>query len=76
MATSSIKSKDRLEGASNFNAWMARVLNILEESDLDDLVTRVVEEPTTTQVRASFKKKQAKAKIVLGLETVHEFCPT
>ena len=62
MTTPSVKSEDRLEGASNFNAWKARVLNILEESDLDDLVTRVVEEPTTAQGRATFKKKQAKAK--------------
>ena len=65
MTTPSVKSEDRLEGASNFNAWKARVLNILEESDLDDLVTRVVEEPTTAQGRAAFKKKQAKAKRVI-----------
>ena len=65
MTTPSVKSEDRLEGASNFNAWKARVLNILEESDLDELVTRVVEDPTTTQVREKFKKKQAKAKQVI-----------
>ena len=65
MATPSVKSKDTLEGASNFNAWKYRVLNILEESDLDDLVTRVVEEPTTTQGRATFKKKKANAKRVI-----------
>ena len=53
MASSSIKSEDRLEGASNFNAWKARVLNILEESDLDDLDARVVEEPTTNHFRLS-----------------------
>ena len=39
-------------------------MNILEESDLDDLVTRAVEEPTTPQSRATFKK-QAKAKRVI-----------
>ena len=65
MTTPSVKSEDRLEGASNFNAWKARVLNILEESDLDELVTKVVEEPTTSQGRAAFKKKQAKAKRVI-----------
>ena len=65
MTTPLVKSEDRLEGTSNFNAWKARVLNILEESDLDDLVTRVVEEPTTAQGRATFKKKQAKAKRVI-----------
>ena len=58
-------SEDRIEEASNFNAWKARVLNILEERDLDDLVTRVVEETTTTQGRATFKKKQAKEKRII-----------
>ena len=65
MTTPSVKLEDRLEGASNFNAWKARVLNILEESDLNELVTRVIEEPTTTQGRAALKKKQAKAKRVI-----------
>ena len=61
MATPSIKPKR----ASYFNAWKARVLIILEESDLDDLVSRVVEEPTTAQGREAFKKKQAKEKRVI-----------
>ena len=65
MTTPSVKLEDRLEGASNFNAWKARVLNILEESDLDDLVTIFVEDPTTVQGRAAFKKKQAKEKRVI-----------
>ena len=42
----------------------ARVLNILQEIDLDDLVIRVVEEPTTNQGRATFKK-QAKEKRII-----------
>jgi hypothetical protein len=53
MASSSVKAEDRLEGASNFNAWKARVFNILEEGDLDELVTRVIEEPTSNTGRAS-----------------------
>ena len=57
MTTPSVKLEDRLEGALNFNAWKARVLNMLEERNLDDLVTRVVEEPNTAQGRATFKKK-------------------
>ena len=40
-------------------------MNILKESDLDNLVTRVVEEPTTTQGRETFKNKQAKEKRVI-----------
>jgi hypothetical protein len=65
MASSSVKEEDRLEGASNFNAWKARVLNILEEGDLDELVTRVMEEPTSNVGRATYKKRQAKAKRVI-----------
>ena len=36
--------------------------NILEENDLDDLVTRVVEEPTTSQGRETFKNNASQGK--------------
>jgi hypothetical protein len=64
MASSSVKAEDRLEGPSNFNAWKARVFNILEEGDLDELVTRVIE-PTSNAGREAYKKRQAKAKRVI-----------
>ena len=51
MTSISVKPEDRLEGASNFNVWKAKVLNILEEYDLDNFVTSVVEEPTTNAGR-------------------------
>ena len=31
--------EDRLEGTSNFNTWKARVLNILEEHNLNGYVS-------------------------------------
>jgi hypothetical protein len=65
MASYSVKAEDRLEGASKFNAWKVGVFNILEESDLDELVTRVMEEPTSNAGRAAYKKWQAKAKGVI-----------
>ena len=65
MASSSVEAKDRLEGASNFNAWKASVFNILEEGDLDELVTRVMKEPTSNEGRSSYKKRHAKAKRVI-----------
>jgi hypothetical protein len=65
MALSSVKEEDRLEGAANFNAWKVRVFNILEEGDLDELVTRVIEEPTSNAGRVTYKKRQAKAKRVI-----------
>ncbi len=62
MASSSMKAEDRFEGASNFNAWKTRVLNILEESDLHELFTRAMEEHVRNARREAFKKRQAKAK--------------
>jgi len=65
MTSISVKPEDRLEGASNFNVWKARILNILEEHDLYAFVYGVVEEPTTNAGRTNFKKNQAKAKRII-----------
>jgi hypothetical protein len=54
-----------LEGASNFNAWKSRVLNILEDGDLDELVTKVIKEPTSNIGKETYKKRQAKAKRII-----------
>jgi hypothetical protein len=47
MFSISVRPEDRLERASNFNVLKARVLNILEEYDLDNFVTNTIEEPTS-----------------------------
>lgn len=60
-----MKPEDRLEGATNFNVWKARILNILEEYDLDSFVTSVVKEPTTNAGRSTFKKNHVKAKRII-----------
>jgi hypothetical protein len=65
MTSISVKAEDRLEGASNFNIWKVRVLNIFEENDLDSFVTSVVEEPNSNAGRENFKKNQAKAKRII-----------
>jgi hypothetical protein len=66
MATSiSLRAEDRLEGASNFNVWKLRVMNILQEHDLDKYVTSVMEEPTSNAVREAFGKNQANAKQII-----------
>ena len=61
----SVRSKDQLEGTSNSNTWKARVMNILEEHDLDGYVSKVVEEPTSNAGRTTFKKNQAKTKHII-----------
>jgi hypothetical protein len=36
MASSiSVRAEDRLEGASNFNVWTLKIINILQEHDLE-----------------------------------------
>jgi hypothetical protein len=36
MASSiSVRVEDRLEGAANFNVWKLRIMNILQEHDLE-----------------------------------------
>ena len=61
----SVSTEDRLEGASNFNTWKTRVLNIPEEYDLDSYVTSIVEEPSLNTGRAAYKTNQARAKRII-----------
>jgi hypothetical protein len=65
MAFTSVKAEDIFIGASNFNAWKSRIVNILEENELEELITRVIEEPTSNTTRATYRKKQAKAKRII-----------
>ena len=65
MNSISVKVEDRLEGSSNFNVWKVRIMNILEEHDLDHFVTSIVEEPTTAAGMTNFKKNQEKAKRII-----------
>ena len=51
-----------VQGSSNFVAWKAWILNTFVEFDLDDIITRNLEEPTAVTTRAAYRKKQAKAK--------------
>jgi hypothetical protein len=44
-----LKLEDRLEGETNFQAWKARVLLLLEENDLKEYVESVVVAPTDPQ---------------------------
>jgi hypothetical protein len=65
MTSLSVKAEDKLVGATNFNALKYKIINILEENDLEDYITREIEEPTTNTARASYKRKQTKAKRII-----------
>ena len=61
----SFRAEDRLDGSSKFNNWKERVMEILEENDIDHYVTNVVEEPSTNSGRIAFKRNQAKARKII-----------
>ena len=65
MTPLSVKAEDRLVGETNFNAWKYRIINILEENDLEDYITREIGEPTTNTARATYKRKQTKDKMII-----------
>ena len=65
MATNIFRPEEKFEGSRNYNSWKARLIAILEESDLDDLVSNTIEEPTSNAGRIAFKKKQAKARRII-----------
>ena len=65
MATNIFSLGEKLEGLANYNSWKARLIGILEENDLDDMVFNTIEEPTSNAGRIAYKKKQAKARKII-----------
>jgi hypothetical protein len=57
-----LKIEDRLEGATNFQAWKARVILLLEKNDLKEYVEGVIPSLIDLQELTSHKKKEVKAK--------------
>ena len=65
MMATSIRSKDRLDGSSNFNNLKARLMAILKGNDLDHYVASVVEEPISNDGRIAYKRNQRKARRII-----------
>ena len=65
MAINGFKPEEKLYGSTNFNSWKARLIVILDENDLDDIVLNVTEEPTTNAGRLAYKRKQGKARRII-----------
>jgi hypothetical protein len=66
-----LKLEDSLERATNFRAWKARVILLLEDNFLKEYVEDVVRSPTDLVDLAFHKKREVKAKWVL-LESVKD----
>jgi hypothetical protein len=65
MTSISVRPEDRLDGVLNFSTWKVRVMNILEEHDLDQFRKDELETPTTVASRYAFKRNQTKAKRII-----------
>ena len=76
MATNTFRPEEKLEGSANYNSWKARLIAILEENDLNDLVFNTIEEPTSNAGRIAFKKKQVKAGRIIYDSVKETLIPT
>ena len=65
MATNGFKPEEKLFRSANFNSWKARLMAILDENELDDIVLNVTEEPTRNVGRLAYKRKQGKARRII-----------
>ena len=68
MATS-LRIEDRLDGAVNFSPWKSRIVLILQDSELWNIMNNTTANPMTVPVdattKAAFDKRDIKAKRIL-----------
>ena len=65
MASSGLRVEDRLDGGGNWTPWKARIVLLLEECELWQIVEQTVTVLTDTTLLAEFKKKNVKAKRII-----------
>ena len=65
MANSGLTVEDRLDGGGNWTPWKARIVLLLEECELWELVGQAVTSPTDPILLAKFKKKNVRAKRII-----------
>jgi hypothetical protein len=67
MSVSQMRAEDRLVGASNWSPWKTRLIFVLEDLELWDIVQVLVVVPLVTAplLVAKFKKRNNKAKRII-----------
>lgn len=65
MKSTGLRDQDRLDGASNFGVWKARISLLLEENGIKEYFTIVVTVPTDPILLATYKKEDAKARRII-----------
>lgn len=64
MATG-LRVEDRLDGQVNFGAWKERIIIVLDEAEVWDIVEKTVAIPKDATQLAAYKKKCAKARTLI-----------
>ena len=57
-----LRVEDTLDGQSNFGAWKERIISVLEETEVWDIVKKTIVIPTDATQLATYKKNSIKAK--------------
>ena len=65
MATSGLRVEDRLDGGGNWTPWKARIVLLLEECELWEIIEQAVTLPTDPILLSKFKKKNVRAKRII-----------
>ena len=69
MMATRLKLEDRLDGAANFSLWKARIVLILQENELWDIVNNITAHPITVPKiaadKAAFDKQDIKEKRII-----------
>ena len=65
MVSTGLRDQDKLDGASTFGVWKAKISLLLEENGIKDYVTSIVVVPTVVTQLATYKKEDAKARRII-----------
>lgn len=65
MVTSGLRDQYRLEGASNYIIWKARISFIIDKHNLKNFINSTFVEPVDVAPLRAFKKNMAKDKLLI-----------
>ena len=65
MAVNGLRDQDRLDGASNFVVWKARILSILDKHRIKGFALRVMAIPIDPVANERYEEAMAKAKCMI-----------
>ena len=65
MALHGIRDQDRLDGASNFAVWKARILSVLAKNHAKNFALKVIAFPVDPNDNDKYKEAMARAKCII-----------